>query len=90
MHNSDGISCSGYNYLLFTIHPVLLLQMSQATLVVNEDAGSVSVCAEVATLPFQRTATVQFFTTSMSATGSYKLILMNTCLKFNIFIIQMD
>ena len=64
--------------------------MSQATLVVNEGAGSVSVCAEVATLPFQRTATVQFVTISMSARGSYKLIMMNTCVKFNIlFIIQL-
>ena len=48
---------------------VLLLQMSQATTSVAEDAGNISVCVEVndATLPFQRRAVFQIFTIQLSA-----------------------
>ena len=48
---------------------VLLVQMSQATQSVAEDAGSVTVCAEInnTTLPLQRSATVQIFSVSSSA-----------------------
>ena len=57
------------NFFYFTIHTVLLLQMSQATQNVVEDDGSVSVCAEIndTTLPFQRNTTVQIFTIALSA-----------------------
>lgn len=43
--------------------------MSQATQNVIEDAGSVTVCAEInnMTLPFQRSTTVLLFTVGLSA-----------------------
>ena len=54
--------------IVFT-HAVLFLQMNQATQSVVEDAGNVTVCAEInsTTLPFQMNTTVQIFTVSLSA-----------------------
>ena len=59
---------------------VLLVQMSQATQSVTEDAGSVTVCVEInnTTLPLQRSATVQVFSVSSSA-GSKCSIIMTLC-----------
>lgn len=49
--------------------------MSQATQSVVEDAGSVTVCAEInnTTLPFQMSTTVQIFTVSLSAGSKAQL-----------------
>lgn len=60
------------------IHAVLLLQMSQATQSVDEDAGSVTVCAEIdnITLPFQANASVQILTASLSAGSEAQLAIM--------------
>ena len=48
--------------------------MSQATQNVIEDAGSVTVCAEInnMTLPFQRSTTVLLFTVGLSAGNKFQ------------------
>ena len=47
--------------------------MSQATQSVAEDAGNVTVCAEISntTLPLQRSVTVLIFSVSSSAGSNY-------------------